>query len=148
MRRKSFGYIYRYDKDNHPELLVLSFKNIEYEFYRLPGGGVEENESYFDGCIREIFEESGLKNLTFVRTLAKVKYYKEYIKSDVERIDYLFYIEQDTFNEWEHSVVSNDKDNGEVFCFSWIKKDQFHLVSPEFKDRLTTDEIPEIFGRN
>jgi mutator protein MutT len=44
---------------------ILFLKRFEYDrtlpnFYCLPGGKLEEDENASDGCIREVFEETGL----------------------------------------------------------------------------------------
>lgn len=47
------------ENDNNEILLANSFNN-----YQFPGGHVEENESYAEGLIREVFEETGI-NIDF-----------------------------------------------------------------------------------
>ena len=43
--RKAFGLIIRTNPDSQSELLVLELKSVGYEFYRLPGGNIEANET-------------------------------------------------------------------------------------------------------
>ena len=44
------------ENDNNEFLLANSFKN-----YQLPGGHVEDGETYADGLIRELYEETGIE---------------------------------------------------------------------------------------
>ncbi len=42
---------------NHKIALVHSLKH---DYYKFPGGGIDEGETHSDTLIREVFEESGL----------------------------------------------------------------------------------------
>lgn len=39
---------------------VAMMHSLKYDYYKLPGGGIEEGESYEDTLVREVKEESGL----------------------------------------------------------------------------------------
>lgn len=39
---------------------VAMIHSIKYDYYKFPGGGIEENESKIDALIRETIEEAGL----------------------------------------------------------------------------------------
>ncbi|WP_425446062.1 NUDIX domain-containing protein [Dethiothermospora halolimnae] len=148
MKRKAMGVIFRYNRLKEPQLLVLSFKDIKYPYYRLPGGGVEKGETSLQGCLREIKEETGITNLTFIRSVGKVKYYKPYIESDVIREDFLFYCKEDLPDRWEYIVQGEDKDKGEIFVYSWIDSDSYNKIAPELKTHISKVDIPELFTSN
>ena len=40
--------------------LVGMVHSLKYDYYKFPGGGIEENETHLDALIRETLEESGL----------------------------------------------------------------------------------------
>ena len=88
--QKAFAITIRYDVDGSCKLLVLELKSVGYEFYRLPGGNVEANETPLQAAYRETYEESGIDNLQFIRKIGTTRYFKPFIQSEVERTDYLF----------------------------------------------------------
>lgn len=60
---------------------VAMMHSLKYDYYKLPGGGIEEGESLEDTLVREVREESGLvvkrdtvKEFGYVRRIEKGKY--------------------------------------------------------------------------
>ncbi len=127
-------------------MLVLELKSVGYEYYRLPGGNLEGNETPLQAAHRETFEESGIENLRFIRKIGTTRYFKPYIQSDVERTDYLFSAGSDLPDEWEH-IGTVGPEEGVVFAYSWISHDSIMRVDPELRTFLTRDRIPELFSR-
>ena len=102
---------------------VLLGYETKYNKYIIPGGGVEGNESFAEGCEREMLEETGLK----------VKAAREYVVID------------ELFDVWQHInhyfVCELIEDTGEV-----------HLTEAEDSAGVTSrwvplDEAIKIFGR-
>lgn len=57
---------------------VAMMHSLKYDYYKLPGGGIEDGENYEETLIREVKEESGLivkkesvKEFGYVRRLEK-----------------------------------------------------------------------------
>ena len=40
---------------------IAMIHSLTYDYYKFPGGGIENNENHIDTLIREVMEESGLK---------------------------------------------------------------------------------------
>lgn len=142
---KAFAYIIRYSADERCELLVLELKSVGYEYYRLPGGNLEGDESPLQAAHRETLEESGIEELRFIRKIGTIRYFKPYIQSDVERTDYLFRADSDLPDSWEH-VGTVGPESGVVFAFSWVSIDSIPRVDPELRTFLTRERIPELFS--
>ncbi len=125
--------------------MLLELKSAGYGFYRLPGGNVEANETPLQAVYREVYEESGIENLQFVRKIGTTRYFKPFIQSEVERTDYLFKPDSDLPDKWER-IGTVGSEAGVVFAFSWISHRFIARVDPALRTFLTPDCIPELFS--
>lgn len=89
---------------------VAMMHSMKYNYYKLPGGGVEEGENYEETLIREVREESGLivkkesvKEFGYVRRLEKGLWENIFIQEN-------FYYLCDV----EDTAVSQDLDDYEA----------------------------------
>lgn len=82
----------------------------KYDYYKLPGGGMEENESYIDTLIREVREESGL--VVKPETIREFGYVKRIEKGRYEDI----FIQENFYYtcEAEEGLVAQDLDDYEA----------------------------------
>ena len=144
--QKAFAIIIRYDADENCKLLVLELKSVDYEFYRLPGGNLEANETPLQAVYREVYEESGIENLQFIRKIGTTRYFKPFIQSEVERTDYLFSADSSLPNKWEW-IGTVGSEAGAIFSFSWISHSSIAKIDPELRTFLTRDYIPELFSQ-
>ncbi len=125
---------------------ILGFLSVPGVPYRLVGGNVDRGENLEEALVREIVEESGLKDLTIVRKLGIQKYYKEYIDANVERHDYLLTPNRTLPESWEHTVTGGGGDDGIVFRFKWLNRDEHEVIDPEFRNCLNKEYIQELFN--
>lgn len=79
---------------------IAMMHSLKYDYYKLPGGGIEAGEAYKDTLIREVREESGLivkedtiKEFGYVRRIEKGKIEEIFIQ---ENYYYLCEVEERT----------------------------------------------------
>lgn len=84
--------------------------------YELPGGGIEENETFLEGITRELEEETGLQIKEVVNLFEGFDYSTE-IKGNVRQINFL--VRTDTYNV----TLSHEHD-----AFLWIGIDELQNI--------------------
>ena len=111
------------DIDTEPKILCF-FEYPHIEGFQIPKGTVEENEELTTAVLRELFEETGIKNVTIkekIGTLERIcASVQEQELEDELQIWHLYHIEpKDTLKStWEHIGTGNGVDNGlKVKCF-------------------------------
>ncbi len=102
---------------------ILMIHSLKYDYYKLPGGGIEEGESYEEALIREVKEESGyflkpdtIKEFGYVRRKSKG------MKEDIFIQDnYYFVCETD---ETQASQNLDDYEADELFTPEFVTTEQ------------------------
>ncbi|SRR5579883_1417543 len=141
--QKAAALILRENEDVY-ELLVHSFAENPLLPWRFPSGGIE-SETIEEGLLREVYEESGLQDLTIVRKLGVQRYYKAYSDRFIERHDYLLKTNIDLPDTWQHLVHGNGNDAGEIFLYRWIRPKEIYRIDPEHHKFLDEKHLPEFF---
>lgn len=141
---KVVGYIIQPNEKSENE--ILGFLSVPGVPYRFVGGNVDPGEEIEDALFREVEEESGLKELKIIRKLGVRRYYKEYIDANVERHDYLLTPLNKLPEFWEHSGTGGGGDDGLVFRYKWLGKEDHRLIDPEFRDCINKEYIKELFS--
>lgn len=147
--KKISVYAYILNKENNKKnILAFKIKELPNLPYRLPGGGVKNNEALFSAIYREVYEESGLakSDLKFLRKLKTSYYYKEYIDKIVIRHNFLFEIDKKQVDSWSHLVSGDDEDANLNFIYKWINLENLDQIDLELSDCLNINEIPELWN--
>ena len=107
--------------------------------WSLPKGHVEKNEIPIDAARREIYEESGVKNLEFVKELGTYRRYKmnSEAKDDLSELKIItIYL----FKTLDMKLNPQDKDNPEA---RWIKLDEVEHILTHPKDKAFFRKIKD-----
>lgn len=102
-------------KDNR----LAMIHSLKYDYYKFPGGGIENGEDHIDTLIREVAEESGLQVIPgTVREYGWVHRIQKGIKEDVF-IQYNYYYLCSVETE---KIFQNldDYENEEQFTLEWV----------------------------
>ena len=126
---------------------MLVFRIAGYPFYRLPGGGIYENEPPRAALYREVEEESGIPrdDLLYLRCVGELRYFKPLIHKKVTMHDYLLLYTGSTSGGFEHKVIGHDKDAGYIFQYEWINIGKLNHVDPELRQMINPYNLPELF---
>jgi GrpB-like predicted nucleotidyltransferase (UPF0157 family)/8-oxo-dGTP pyrophosphatase MutT (NUDIX family) len=139
--RKSYAIIFRINEKGNAELLAFTFGYPQYKYYRVPGGNMQPHEDHYRGMLREIKEETNLRNLVFMRRIGEIEYFKPFNNKDVQRADFLFYCHDKTSRTWEY-IETNNK---EKYFYKWLKIKEYAKLDPEVGVFLNPYHVPELF---
>ncbi|SDC66397.1 NUDIX hydrolase [Shouchella lonarensis] len=146
--KKALAYITRY-RDGEWQLLVYKHRDDPESDIHVPGGGVEKNEDEKEAAVREVFEETGLTNIEYVRRIGVYKYFSTYRNEYQRRFVYHFKEKEDGLipDRWEYVVKCDGKDNGWVFQFFWLPIHTIVGVNEDDCDKwqvIRSDYLPDL----
>lgn len=104
---------------NHKVEMVHSMK---YDYYKFPGGGIEDNETRIESLIRETQEEAGL--VIIADSIKEFGYVHRIEKSDHLDADYFIQNNNYYLCDVEEMVISqklDDYEQDENFTLEWIE---------------------------
>lgn len=117
------------------QVLCISCKYEDGEYFLFPGGGLEAGETMEEAAVREMFEETGL-----IVKIKKMIYVNDWIKDRKTntRVLNIFFLVERKGGE----IIPGEKDGGKVKEIKWIDlKNIKHLdMRPKFiADNLYAD---------
>ncbi len=110
---------------------ILISHELNVDFYSIPGGGMEKNETPEECCAREVLEETGYVIKPVRRFLTLNEYYEEY-----RYIDYYFVCEVTA--KAEQSLTEIECERGLVP--EWIETDKILDIFSRHNDYAPTNE--------
>lgn len=123
--KKAYGYITRV-KEGKTQVLVFRHPVIEAGI-QIPKGTVKPNESPYNAVIREIKEETGMKNFEVENLIAE-----DYWESDDGAIHNRFFYKINVSNSpdsWDYEPTGGGDEKGLIFHYFWVSsKDEVDLI--------------------
>lgn len=142
--QKATALVFRRPK-TAPQLLAFEWKGNPQNRLELPGGTVYLGEPVKAGVVRELWEESGLKDLKLIQKLGTYSYYKPKLKKTVERHFFMFKGPKTLPDTWEHKVKGKGGDRGMKACYRWLNAEEALLLDWEYHAYLTPQALPNFF---
>ncbi|PAF20828.1 hypothetical protein CHH49_14955 [Terribacillus saccharophilus] len=126
-------------RNNTYQMLVHEHKDMPEAGLQVPGSTVDPGEDLVVALQREVFEESGLHDLSASELVASAPFLHPEKQELQLRHFYLIQTKQQLPGTWDHHVFGKGVDNGLVFRYTWYdftsipplaaSQDQFlHLV--------------------
>jgi ADP-ribose pyrophosphatase YjhB (NUDIX family) len=125
MKTRSAGGVVTNDEG---EVLVVSQRGTSWS---LPKGHIDAGEEALDAARREIYEESGIRDLELIRELGTYERHKIGVDGGDDRSE-LKVITMFLFRTSEKSLKPVDPDNPEA---RWVEKSKVALLLTHEKDR-------------
>lgn len=111
---KSCGIVIFSEENNKRKYLLLHYLEGHWDF---PKGHVEKNENEHETALRELFEETGIKNVTFIDDFReRVEYSFSYKEKRISKEVFYFLAKLEHVN----SIVISDEHTG----FEWLSYSQ------------------------
>ena len=110
--------------------LVAMVHSIKYNYYKFPGGGIEEGESEENAMIRETQEEAGL--VVIPESVKEYGYVHRIQKSDYDDADYFVQDNYYFLCDVEEAIYSQDLDDYEAderFTLEYVEPDKAIYVN-------------------
>ena len=118
---KVISYIFRNDEN---EILVFDHRGMPEAGTQVVGGTVESGEDFKAALAREILEESGLIiNVDDMTPIGETTYHRK-DKPEINQRHYFKIISHDLPASWSHTVKSDGEDNGLIFDFFWLTREE------------------------
>jgi len=114
--------------NKYGEVLVV---NQNGKTWSLPKGHVESQEDHMQAARREIYEESGVSDLNFVKELGVYQRYKVSLSGEDDTAEFKT-ITMYLFKTAQHDLNPRDRDNPEA---RWVKKEQVVELLTHYKDK-------------
>ncbi|WP_425628798.1 NUDIX hydrolase [Cellulophaga lytica] len=118
---------------------ILLLYTKRYEDYSLPGGGLDKDEDYVNGMIRELVEETGAKDITDIKPFGVYEEYRPWHKPEFDIQHMISYCYTCTVNEelgaskMESYEIKNGMSAKWVNIFDAIKHNEKTMATSDKK---------------
>lgn len=123
--KKAYGYVIRI-KDGKNQVLVFQH-SIKEAGIQIPKGTVKSDETTVDAVVREMKEETGLKDIV-VENLIAEDYWENVDGAIHNRYFYKISV-SDVPDQWSHRPTGGGVEDGLIFHYFWISTiDEVELI--------------------
>lgn len=133
-------------RESDKKVLVHSMNLERYPWLRLPGGGVEGDESFEAAVRRELLEEAGIEGVEFGRKITTLRYISLMDGRPRERHCFLVRPTTSLPDAWDHTVTGDGDDADYTFSHFWVGPDETDRVDEILRTVLSPDMLPELYG--
>lgn len=123
-KRKVLAYV---TKENN--LLVFKHTDFPDAGVQVPAGSIEEGEEPINAALREVYEESGLRNVSVVNFLGVYEYDMVPYREEIQ-IRYVYHLKlnEPAEEKWRHYETHPDSGGEPIsFDFYWVKLDTTNI---------------------
>ena len=109
------------------KVLCIKYKEHDKDFYDIPGGKIEENETEIEACKRELKEETGLDalNFSYIGTVNIVYPSKKYIMKFYQAVEIRGEPKEFKENSSHYIAVDELLNNSKIFPTIYILNDKY-----------------------
>lgn len=146
MDKKDYGQCTRaFVRDSARSIIIVNDKiamvhSLKYDYYKLPGGGIENGEDPVEAMIRETREEAGL--VVKPESIKEYGYVHRIQKSDFDELECFIQDNYYYLCEVEKCVVEQDLDEYEL-----TESYTLEFVAPQTAIRKNRDEAQPPYNR-
>jgi 8-oxo-dGTP diphosphatase len=116
IRQRVVAYVTR-ERDGRTELLTIQAEKHPEDGVQVPAGRLDHGETLEEGLIRELDEETGLRNARIVRELPD---FEATYENFCENHAFHLVAEEDTPEAWRHEVQGLGTDSGLIHLCRWL----------------------------
>lgn len=125
--KKVYAYITR-EKEGQTQLLICTHQGGQEAGVQVPGGTVRQGETLEYALLRNIQEDSGLRQVSLGHLVAEELIYVKDKNEYQKRHFYHVTLPESSVDVWEHRLENDGKNNASVLSYMWANIEKCPLL--------------------